>query len=125
MTAFRIAGFSGLVPRWQPAACAESGAVATNCNLTSGDLRPRNGPLHVFSPVIGNDIKSMFRMEREVTKVAGWDKDVDVARSPVAGIPPDGSTTPAMRTTRIGLRHGDRRLGLILPGAMSGGDARR
>ncbi|MEP7371110.1 MAG: hypothetical protein ABI659_02675 [Nitrosospira sp.] len=87
MTAFRIAGFSGLVPRLAKQLLALNQAqVATNCNLTSGDLRPRNGPLHVFSPVIGNDIKSMFRMEKDGNeKWLAWDKDVDVARSPVAG----------------------------------------
>lgn len=66
MTAFRIAGFSGLVPRLAKQLLAPNQAqVATNCNLTSGDLRPGNGPLHVFSPVIGNDIKSMFRIDRK------------------------------------------------------------
>jgi hypothetical protein len=87
MTAFRIAGFSGLVPRLAKQLLAPNQAqVATNCNLTSGDLRPGNGSLHVFSPVIGNDIKSMFRMEKDGNeKWLAWDKDVDVARSPVAG----------------------------------------
>lgn len=87
MTAFRIAAFSGLVPRLAKQLLAPNQAqIATNCNLTSGDLRPRNGPLHVFSPIIGNDIKSMFRMEKDGNeKWLAWDKDVDVARSPVAG----------------------------------------
>jgi hypothetical protein len=43
MTAFRIAGFSGLVPRLAKQLLAPNQAqVATNCNLTSGDwsLRP-------------------------------------------------------------------------------------
>ncbi|KIO48187.1 hypothetical protein [Nitrosospira sp. NpAV] len=86
MTAFRIAGFSGLVPRLAKQLLAPNQAqVATNCNLISGDLRPRNGPLHVFSPVIGNDIKSLFHMERDGNeKWLAWDKDVDVARSPIA-----------------------------------------
>jgi hypothetical protein len=65
MAAFRIAGFSGLVPRLAKQLLAPNQAqVATNCNLTSGDLRPRNGTKHVFSPVIDADIQSMFRMER-------------------------------------------------------------
>ena len=87
MTAFRIAGFSGLVPRSARQLLAPNQAqVATNCNLTSGDLRPRNGPLLVFAPVIANDIVSMFRMEKDGNeKWLAWDKDVDVARSPVAG----------------------------------------
>ncbi|MDQ3185316.1 MAG: hypothetical protein M3Q16_02415, partial [Pseudomonadota bacterium] len=60
--------------------------VATNCILTSGDLRPRNGLMPVFSPVIGDDIKSMFRMEKDGNeKWLAWEVDVDVARSPVAG----------------------------------------
>jgi hypothetical protein len=86
MTAFRIAGFSGLVPRLAKQLLALNQAqIATNCNLTSGDLRPRNGPLHVFSPVIGGDIKSLFRMEKDGNeKWLAWDKDVDVARSPIA-----------------------------------------
>ncbi|HEX8874786.1 MAG TPA: hypothetical protein VF780_09175 [Nitrosospira sp.] len=87
MTAFRISGFSGLVPRLAKQLLAPNQAqVATNCNLTSGDLRPRNGPLLVFAPIISNDIVSMFRMEKDGNeKWLTWDRDVDVARSPVAG----------------------------------------
>jgi hypothetical protein len=87
MTAFRIAGFSGLVPRLAKQLLAPNQAqVATNCNLTSGDLRPRNGPLLVFAPVIDGDIKSMFRMEKDGNeKWLAWNRDVDVARSPIAG----------------------------------------
>jgi hypothetical protein len=87
VTAFRIAGFSGLVPRLAKQLLAPNQAqVATNCNLTSGDLRPRNGTKHVFSPVIDNDIQSMFRMEKDGNeKWLAWDQDVDVARSPIAG----------------------------------------
>jgi len=59
MTAFRIAGFSGLVPRLAKQLLAPKQAqVATNCNLTSGDLRPRNGPLLVAAPDIDGDIVS-------------------------------------------------------------------
>ena len=66
MTTFRITGFSGLVPRLAKQLLAPNQAqVATNCILTSGDLRPRNGPLPVFAPVIENDIVSMFRMEKD------------------------------------------------------------
>src|SRR5687768_9913211 len=84
--AFRLEGFSGLVPRLARQLLAPNQAqVATNCNLTSGDLRPRNGPLHVFTPIVEGDVKSMFRMEKDGNeKWLAWDKDVDVARSPVA-----------------------------------------
>ncbi len=87
MTAFRIAGFSGLVPRLAKQLLAPNQAqIATNCRLTSGDLRPINAPSLVFSPVIDGDIVSMFRMEKDGNeKWLAWDKDVDVARSPVAG----------------------------------------
>ena len=87
MTAFRVAGFSGLVPRLAKQLLGPNQAqVATNCNLTSGDLRPRNGPLLVATPVITNDIQSMFRMEKDGNeKWLAWDKDIDVARSPIAG----------------------------------------
>jgi hypothetical protein len=87
MSAFRISGFSGLVPRLAKQLLAPYQAqVATNCDLTSGDLRPRNGPKPVFAPVIKNDIVSMFRMEKDGNeKWLAWDRDVDVARSPVAG----------------------------------------
>ena len=86
MTAFRISGFSGLVPRLAKQLLAPNQAqVATNCSLTSGDIRPRNGLKLVFVPVIANDIVSMFRMEKNGNeKWMAWDKDVDVARSPVA-----------------------------------------
>jgi hypothetical protein len=87
MTAFRIAGFSGLVPRLAKQLLGPNQAqVATNCILTSGDLRPRSGPLLVFAPVITNDIVSMFRMEKDGNeKWLAWERDVDVARSPIAG----------------------------------------
>lgn len=87
MATFRITGFSGLVPRLAKQLLGNNQAqVATNCILTSGDLRPRNGPLLVASPVITDDIKSMFRMEKDGNeKWLAWDVDVDVARSPVAG----------------------------------------
>jgi hypothetical protein len=87
VSAFRISGFSGLVPRLAKQLLAPYQAqVATNCDLTSGDLRPRNGPKAVFAPVINNDIVSMFRMEKDSNeKWLAWDRDVDVARSPVAG----------------------------------------
>ena len=87
MTAFRIAGFSGLVPRLAKQLLAPNQAqVATNCNLTSGDLRPRNGLRLVFSPVIDSDIASMFRIEKDGNeKWLAWTRDVDVARSPIAG----------------------------------------
>ncbi|MEP6605544.1 MAG: hypothetical protein ABJA60_05445 [Nitrosospira sp.] len=87
MTAFRIAGFSGLVPRLAKQLLAPNQAqIATNCRLTSGDLRPINAPSLVFSPIIDGDIVSMFRMEKDGNeKWLAWDKDVDVARSPVAG----------------------------------------
>jgi hypothetical protein len=87
MSAFRIAGFSGLVPRLAKQLLAPTQAqVATNCRLTSGDLRPRDSLLPVYVPVIERDIVSMFRMEKEGNgKWLAWDKDVDVARSPIAG----------------------------------------
>ncbi|MEO9231635.1 MAG: hypothetical protein ABI216_22155 [Devosia sp.] len=38
------------------------------------------------TPIIANDIQSMFRMEKDGNeKWLAWDKDVDVARSPIAG----------------------------------------
>lgn len=87
MAGFRIAAFSGLVPRLaRQLLGANQAQVATNCILTSGDLRPRNGPLLVFNPVIEGDIVSMFRMEKDGNqKWLAWDRDVDVARSPIAG----------------------------------------
>lgn len=87
MAGFRLAGFSGMVPRLARQLLAPNQAqVATNCILTSGDLRPRNGPLLVFIPVVSGDILSMFRMEKDGNeKWMAWNVNVDVARSPVAG----------------------------------------
>jgi hypothetical protein len=86
VSAVRIAGFSGVVPRLAKQLLAPNQAqIATNAILTSGDLRPRNGPLLIFNPIIENDIVSMFRMEKDGNeKWLAWDKDVDVARSPIA-----------------------------------------
>ena len=87
MTTFRIAGFSGLVPRLAKQLLASNQAqIATNCTLTSGDLRPINAPSLVFYPVRDGDIISMFRMEKDGNeKWLAWSADVDVARSPIAG----------------------------------------
>ncbi|SET25281.1 hypothetical protein SAMN05216412_104171 [Nitrosospira multiformis] len=87
MSAFRISGFSGLVPRLAKHLLSSNQAqTATNCNLAAGDLRPRNAPLLVFSPQINGEIQSMFRMEKDGSeKWLVWSRDVDVARSPVAG----------------------------------------
>jgi hypothetical protein len=87
VAAFRIASFSGLVPRMAKHLLSSSQAqTATNCNLAAGDLRPRNAPLLVFSPQIDAEIQSMFRMEKDGSeKWLVWSRDVDVARSPVAG----------------------------------------
>jgi hypothetical protein len=86
MTGFRVNSFSGLVPRLAKQLLAQNQAqVATNCNLTSGDLRPRSGPLLIFNPQVGGEIISMFRMEKDGNeKWLAWDRDVDVARSPIA-----------------------------------------
>lgn len=86
MSGFRISGFSGLVPRLARQLLAPNQAqVAMNCTLTSGDLRPRNGPRLVFRPVVDGDIVSMFRMEKDGNENwLAWNRDVDVARSPIA-----------------------------------------
>lgn len=86
MAGFRIAGFSGLVPRLAKQLLgANQAQVATNCSLTSGDVRPRNGPRLIFNPVIEGDIVSMFRMEKGGNEAwLAWNRDVDVARSPIA-----------------------------------------
>ncbi|HKV01914.1 MAG TPA: hypothetical protein VJQ26_07305, partial [Ktedonobacteraceae bacterium] len=90
MSAFRISGFSGLVPRLAKHLLSSNQAqTATNCNLAGGDLRPRNGALLVFSPQIDGEIRSMFRIEKDGNeKWLAWSRDVDVARSPVAGNTP-------------------------------------
>ena len=87
MPTFRIFGFFGLVPRLAKQLLAPNQAqIATNCRLTSGDLRPINAPSLVFSPVMDGDILSMFRMEKDGNeKWLAWSADVDVARSPIAG----------------------------------------
>ncbi|HEU4854279.1 MAG TPA: hypothetical protein VFS89_03215 [Nitrosospira sp.] len=49
-------------------------------------MRPRSGTLFIFNPIIDGEIISMFRMEKDGTeKWLAWDRDVDVARSPIAG----------------------------------------
>lgn len=85
MVAFRVSGFAGVVPRLQRRAIGERQAqVAMNCILTAGDLRPINKPLAVSAP-LNTDSMSMFRMESGGTeKWLSWDRDVDVARGPIA-----------------------------------------
>ena len=87
MSAFRISRFSGLVPRLAKHLLNSNQAqTATNCNFAGGDLRPRNALLLVFSPQIDGEIRSMFRIEKDGNeKWLAWSRDVDVARSPVAG----------------------------------------
>lgn len=86
MVAFRITGFSGVVPRLGARLLGENQAqVAVNCRLTSGYLGALKQPLTITHPgVIG--IKSIFRMTDGVSDFwLAWNRDVDAAKGPIAG----------------------------------------
>jgi hypothetical protein len=86
MTAFRIAGFSGSFRDWQTVVCAQPGASG---DQLQPDLRGPASAKRVETgvlPVIDGDIVSMFRIEKDGSeKWFAWTRDVDVARSPIAG----------------------------------------
>lgn len=83
MSSFRIAAFAGMAPKLSKRLLADNQAqVATNCNLTSGELRPMNGNLLVDVPNISGDILSIFRIN---DIFVAWNLDVNAARGPIAG----------------------------------------
>lgn len=85
MFALRMTGFAGTVPRLNKRMLAPRQArVAMNCILTGGDLRALNAPRAVVATLVENAL-SVFRMEKDGGDLwLSWDRDVDVARGPVA-----------------------------------------
>lgn len=84
--ALRVQSFLGIAPRFSRRQLREGQAqVASNCVLTGGSLRPTNRPMAIAVPAVSN-AASVFRMVGGgVDKWLTWDRDVDVARGPVAG----------------------------------------
>lgn len=82
----RIAGFLGIAPRFTRRMLGDRQAqVATNCVLTGGDVRPTNSPSPVTATLVDGAL-SIFRMVSGGTDYwLSWDRDVDVARGPIAG----------------------------------------
>lgn len=84
MTAHRISGFSGVIPKQDPRNVADTAAqVATNVFLTSGRLDPMRAPIAI-SPVRSTIVKTIYRMFNTVTSTwLNWNEQVDIAESPV------------------------------------------
>ena len=86
MIAFRITGFSGVVPRRGARLLEPNQAqVAVNCRLTSGYIGPLKPPFFVVDPgVVG--LKTIFRMtDGQSDFWLAWNRDVDAAKGPIAG----------------------------------------
>lgn len=86
MVAFRIKGFSGVVPRRGARLLADNQAqVAVNCRLTSGYIGPLKDPLFITDPGV-DGIQTIFRMTDGVSDFwLAWNRDVDAAKGPIAG----------------------------------------
>lgn len=86
MIAFRITGFSGVVPRRGARLLGLNQAqVAVNCRLTSGYIGALKHPLFVNDPGVDN-LTTIFRMTDGVSEFwLGWNRDVDAAKGPIAG----------------------------------------
>lgn len=86
MTAFRITGFSGIVPRRGARLLEQNQAqVAVNCRLTSGYIAPLKPPKLVYNPLVSG-IKTIFRMTDGVSDFwLAWNRDVDAVKGPIAG----------------------------------------
>jgi hypothetical protein len=83
MAAIRITNFKGIAPRVSPRLLAENNAqIASNCVLTSGELRPLAMPSVVFEPNRGVRLETIYLAD---TIWLTWPFDVDVARSPLPG----------------------------------------
>lgn len=86
MTAMRIAGFAGIVPRSHRRLLAGNQAqIAMNCRLTNGQIQPLREPVAVHAPGVTN-LSTIFRTEHGGEEAwLTWDKHVNVVRGPVAG----------------------------------------
>lgn len=86
MAGIRIVPFLGMLPRVAERLLGDGAAVdATNVNLTSGEIRPIRQPKLVHEPSGSTPPwLAVYRAEWEGNqKWLSWNKDVDVARSPL------------------------------------------
>lgn len=86
MSAQKITGFLGLVPRTSerllPAMAAQ---IAENVNLTSGEIRPTRIPSIAYAPGGNGQLYAAYRAVYASTeKWRTWDKDIDVIRGPLS-----------------------------------------
>lgn len=88
MSVISVDGFSGIIPRSGPTRLPMSNAqLARNVKLQSGELRPWQKPLSVFTPANAN-VKAIYQHYNPdllQTRWLTWAGDVDV----VAGVLPD------------------------------------
>jgi hypothetical protein len=86
VTALRITGFSGMLPRRGARLLEENQAqVAMNCRLTSGYIAPLNDTKRIYAPGVP-DIRSIFKINNGVDDFwLAWDVDVDAVKGPIAG----------------------------------------
>lgn len=83
MGALRIQAFAGMAPRLSKRLLADNQAqIATNCVMTSGELRSLNGNLVVDVPNISGDIMSIYHINNIFV---AWNRDVNAAKGPIAG----------------------------------------
>lgn len=85
MTAIRITGFGGMIPRLSPRQLPDHSArIAANCDLTPGELRPLRMSLSEFAPSAYTSILSMFKAD-DSTWFTWQTAFVDMARAPLDG----------------------------------------
>lgn len=85
MAGIRIVPFMGMLPRVAERLLGDGASVdATNVNLTSGEIRPIRQPALVHMPSASGPWLAVYRAEWEDDQLwLAWNKDVDVARSPL------------------------------------------
>lgn len=87
MPAQKITGFLGILPRTAERLLPDLAAqVATNVNLTSGEIRPMRPPMLAHVPADYSSVKeSAYRADNgTIEKWKCWTMDVDVARAPLS-----------------------------------------
>ena len=88
MTAQKVTGFLGLLPRTAERLLPDLAAQkAENVILTSGEIRPIRPPYPVYYPLVDGQYQTAYRaFDGTTEKWRAWLVDVDVARGP---LPPD------------------------------------
>lgn len=90
MAKFAISSFTGVSPKLPPRYLPETAAqVATDCEAIGNSLKPIKALSAAIAALLTPNVKTLYRFGQDLTSETEhwftWDKDVDVARSQIAG----------------------------------------